>query len=64
MPKYEVSFNETIYHTVRVWAEDTDIAIAKAYNIAMNDPNHPDHYEGSGGTEKDTAWVELLEEDN
>lgn len=64
MPKYEVQIQETIVHTVKVWAEDTDIAIQKAYDIVMNDPNHPDHFEESGGTNPDSAWVEELEGDD
>ena len=64
MPKYEVQLRETIVHNVKVWAEDTDVAIAKAYNIVMNDPNHPDHFEESVGTDQDGAWVEELEGDD
>lgn len=63
MPKYQVSIEEKIVHTVNVWAEDTDVAIEKAYNIIMNDPNHPDHFEESNGTDPN-PWVETLEEDD
>lgn len=63
MPKYEVTIHETVAHTVRVWAEDTDVAVVKAYDIIMNGDGEEANVV-SLGTDQSGAWVEEIEGDD
>jgi hypothetical protein len=63
MPKYEVTMNETLAHSVRVWAVDTDEALKRAYDIIMNNPA-TEYYTESLGTNENGAWVEEIKGDD
>lgn len=64
MPKYEVSINEVIAHSVQVWAEDTDEAIQRAKSLLMNDARATEIHTESVGLDDNTTWVEEIEGDD
>lgn len=64
MPKYEVSINEVIAHSVQVWAEDTDEAIQRAKSLLINDARATEIHTESVGLDEDSTWVEEIEGDN
>jgi phenylpyruvate tautomerase PptA (4-oxalocrotonate tautomerase family) len=63
MPKYQVSINELIQHSVSVWAEDTDEAIEQAKNTIINGLPTDLSIE-SIGLDDNSIWVEEIEGDN
>lgn len=63
MPKYEVTINETLAHSIRVWAEDTDEAIKVAQDIIING-KVTSWFTDSLGLDQNSAWVEELEGDD
>ena len=63
MPKYEVSINEVVAHSVHVWAEDTDEAVKQARELIINGPSSR-YYTESVGLDENSTWVEELKGDN
>jgi hypothetical protein len=63
MPKYQVSINELIQHSISVWAEDTDEAIEQAKNTIINGLPTDLSIE-SIGLDDNSIWVEEIEGDN
>ncbi len=63
MPKYQVSINELIQHSISVWAEDTDEAIEQAKNTIINGLPTNLSIE-SIGLDDNSIWVEEIEGDN
>jgi hypothetical protein len=63
MPKYEVTVNETISHTIRVWAEDTDQAIKLGREVIINGDGR-DTFTESLGLDQEASWVEEIKGDD
>lgn len=63
MPKYEVSINEVLAHSVQVWAEDAEVAATKARDLIINDSKHPDIFTESLGVDSEPSWVEEIKGD-
>lgn len=64
MPKYQVSINEMIQHSVNIWAEDTDEAIQQAKNMVINDARATELFTESIGLDDNSIWVEEIEGDD
>lgn len=64
MPKYQVSINEMIQHSVSIWAEDTDEAIQQAKNMVINDARATELFTESIGLDDNSIWVEEIEGDD
>ena len=64
MPKYQVSINEMIQHSVNIWAEDTDEAIQQAKSMIINDARATELFTESIGLDDNSTWVEELEGDD
>ena len=63
MPRYQVSINELIQHSISVWAEDTDEAIEQAKDTIINGLPTDLSIE-SIGLDDNSIWVEEIEGDN
>lgn len=60
MPHYEVAFNETISHTIRVWAENADEAIKLGREVIIGGDGK-DTFSESLGLDQEASWVEKIE---
>jgi len=63
MPKYEVTINEVISHSIRVWAEDTNEAVKQARETITNG-KVTSWFTESLGLDQDASWVEEIEGDD
>lgn len=64
MPKYQVSINEVVQHTVEIWAEDTDEALHQAKDTIINDSSSESMFTESVGLDDNSIWIEELEGDD
>jgi hypothetical protein len=63
MPKYEVTINEVISHSIRVWAEDTDQAVKLGREVIINGDGR-DTFTESLGLDQEASWVEEIKGDD
>lgn len=63
MPKYEVTINEVLSHSVQVWAEDTDEAVKLGREVIINGDGK-DTFSESLGLDQEASWVEEIKGDD
>jgi hypothetical protein len=57
MPKFEVSINEVINHSIQVQAENADQAVKRAREVIINDSNSVSLFTESLGLDQEASFV-------